>query len=228
MDLHGGEICLVDSGTTHTIFKDKRYFSQLKLAEAIINTISGASKLIEGSGRACIILPNGTKITISDALYSSRSQRNLLSFRDIRKNGYHIETMSEYNKEYLCITSLESGNKHILEKLPSLSSGLYYTRINSIESNYVVDQKLLDPKSFILWHDRLGHPGATMMRRIIETSNGHPLKNQKIFSSNEISCAACAQEKLITRPSPVKIDFENPKFLERIQGDICGPISPSC
>ena len=85
--------------------------------------------------------------------------------------------MSEYNKEYLCITSLESGKKHILEKLPALSSRLYYTRINSIESNYAVDQKLLDPKNFILWHDRLGHPGATMMRRIIETSNGHPLKN---------------------------------------------------
>ena len=113
MDLHGGEICLVDSGTTHTILKDKHYFSQLKLAEAIINSISGASKLIEGSGRACIILHNGTKITISDDLYFSRSQRNLLSFRDIRNHGYHIETMSEYNKEYLCITSLEFGKKNI-------------------------------------------------------------------------------------------------------------------
>ena len=31
-----------------------------------------------------------------------------------------------------------------------------------------------------------------------------------------------------SRPSPTKIDKESPKFLERIQGDICGPIHPPC
>jgi hypothetical protein len=32
--------------------------------------------------------------------------------------------------------------------------------------------------------------------------------------------------KLILRPSPLKIHVEPLKFLERIQGDICGPIQP--
>ena len=67
-----------------------------------------------------------------------------------------------------------------------------------------------------------------MMRRIIENSNGHPLKNQKIFQTNEFSCAACSQGKLIIKPSLSKIGFESSKILERIQGDICGPIHPSC
>ncbi|RVW93168.1 Retrovirus-related Pol polyprotein from transposon TNT 1-94 [Vitis vinifera] len=53
--------------------------------------------------------------------------------------------------------------------------------------------KFNDPKVFVLWHDRLGHPGSSMMRRIIEHSHGHPLKNQKILSPNEYSCAACSQ-----------------------------------
>ena len=48
-----------------------------------MNTISGSEKLIEGSGRANILLPGGTKIHIDDALYSTKSQRNLLSFKDI-------------------------------------------------------------------------------------------------------------------------------------------------
>ena len=66
-----------------------------------------------------------------------------------------------------------------------------------------------------------------MMRRIIENSHGHPLKNQKIFQSNEFSCTVRSQGKLIIRPSPVKIGIESPTFLEQIQGDICGPIHPS-
>jgi hypothetical protein len=32
--------------------------------------------------------------------------------------------------------------------------------------------------------------------------------------------------KLILRPSPLKIHTKPLKFLERIQGDICGPIQP--
>jgi hypothetical protein len=34
--------------------------------------------------------------------------------------------------------------------------------------------------------------------------------------------------KLILWPSPLKIHVEPLKFLERIQGDICGPIQPLC
>ena len=81
--------CLVDSGTTNTILKSKKYFSLLSPSKTHVNTISGISNLIEGSGRACILLPEGTKLIINDALYSSKSRRNLLSFKDIRRNGYH-------------------------------------------------------------------------------------------------------------------------------------------
>jgi hypothetical protein len=93
--------CLIDSRITNTILKSKKYFSQLSLAETHVNTISDISNLIECSERACILLPKGTKLIINDALYSNKSKRNLLSFKDIRRNGYHIETMTENNIEYL-------------------------------------------------------------------------------------------------------------------------------
>ncbi|WCJ38519.1 hypothetical protein M5689_019577 [Euphorbia peplus] len=67
-----------------------------------------------------------------------------------------------------------------------------------------------------------------MMHKIIETSQGHPLKNQKILQFKEFSCAAYSQGKLIVKPSMAKIGTELPLFLERIQGDICGPIRPPC
>ena len=57
------------------------------------------------------------------------------------------------------------------------------------------------------------------MRRIIENSYEHPsnnlpLKNQKILQSNELSCDACSQGKLIIRPSLAKVGTESPTFLE--------------
>ena len=181
----GKDFCLADSATTHTILKDKKYFQQLSLRKAYVNIISGSSNLIEDSGRANIMLPKGTKLYIDDALYSSKSRRNLLSFKNIHHNGYHIETNNKSSEEYLYITSMVSGQKLILEKLSIFSSELYYTTMRTIKTNVIVHQKCFDPNIFMLWHNRLGHPGSIMMRRIIENSHGHPLKNQKIVSPND-------------------------------------------
>lgn len=67
-----------------------------------------------------------------------------------------------------------------------------------------------------------------MMRRIIENSHGHPLKNHKILLPSNYSCAACSQGKLVIKSSPSKVIVESPSFLQRIQRDICGPIHPLC
>ena len=139
----------------------------------------------------------------------------------------HIETSNEGNVEYLCITTIVSGKKSVLERLPTFCYGLYYTNISSIEAHAIVNQQLTNHSEFIIWHNRLGHPGSIMMRRIIKNSSGYSLKNKKILQTNEFSCAACSQGKLIIRPSPANIGIKSPIFLECIHGDICGPIQPS-
>ena len=85
------------------------------------------------------MLPNGTRFHINDALYSSKSIKNLLSFKDIRRNGYLIETINEGSEECLYITSIVYGKKLIMEKLLAFSSGLYHTNIKSIESYVIVN-----------------------------------------------------------------------------------------
>ena len=67
-----------------------------------------------------------------------------------------------------------------------------------------------------------------MMRRIIEHSHEHPLKNQKILLPNEYPCVSGSQGKLIVKPSFSKVTFESLVFLERIHRDICKPIHPPC
>jgi hypothetical protein len=74
----------------------------------------------------------------------------------------------------------------------------------------------------------LGHPSKIMMRRIIKSANRHPLKDLKFLLSKDLSCIACSLRKFIIRPSKNKIENESPLFLERIQRDICGSISPPC
>ena len=114
LKMNEDDICLTDYTTTHTILRDKRYFLELILIKANVSTIFGTTNLVEGSGRANITLPNGTRFHINDALYSNKSRRNLLSFKDIRRNGYNIETMNEDNVEYLYIISIMSGQKLII------------------------------------------------------------------------------------------------------------------
>ncbi|GAV91033.1 hypothetical protein CFOL_v3_34433, partial [Cephalotus follicularis] len=97
------DICTADSATTHTILQSEKYFSHLTIAKANVKTISGTSDLIEGSGMASFVLSNGTQMHIIDTLYSTKTRRNLLSFKDIHRNGYHIETTNENGKEYIYI-----------------------------------------------------------------------------------------------------------------------------
>ena len=97
LKMNEDDVCLADCVTTHTIFRNKRYFLELTLIKVNVSTISSTTNLVEGSGRANIILPNGTRFHINDALYSSKSRRNLLGFKDICRNGYHIKTTNEDN-----------------------------------------------------------------------------------------------------------------------------------
>ena len=63
----------------------------------------------------------GTELIIDDALLYPQSTRTLLSFKDIRSNGFHIEIETENDIEYLLMTRSIGCRKQIVEKLPSFS-----------------------------------------------------------------------------------------------------------
>ena len=82
------------------------------------------------------ILPNQAEIYSSLRIYVIMS--------------YHIETNNKGSEEFLYITSIVSGQKLILEKLPIFSSELYYTTMRTVEANVAIHQKCSDPKVFML------------------------------------------------------------------------------
>jgi hypothetical protein len=67
-----------------------------------------------------------------------------------------------------------------------------------------------------------------MMQKIIRNCTSHDLKDVKIPKSNDFVCTSCAMGMLILCPSLLKIHAKTLRFLERIQGDVCGPIQPLC
>ena len=125
-------------------------------------TIAGRDATIVGSGSATIVLPMGTQITIEDALLYPDSKRTLLSYRDIRQNGFHIKTHDDNNEEILLVTKNSGYGKQIIEKIPSFPSGLYYTYIKPVPHvAYKVIFQNVD--AFKTWHERLGHLDIGMM-----------------------------------------------------------------
>jgi hypothetical protein len=125
------DICIVDSGTTNTILKETKYFHKIMKNVGSITTITRSDSCVIGSGKATITLPMGIQIQIKEALLYPESTRTLLSFRDIRANGFHVETTEENGKEYLYIIKYGRYDKEVIEKFPSLESGLYYTKISA-------------------------------------------------------------------------------------------------
>jgi uncharacterized protein YbaR (Trm112 family) len=71
----------------------------------------------------------GTQVTIENALLYLNSTRTILSYRDIHKNMLYIVTYEKNNEESLLITKTNGDGYDILERIPSLLSGLYYAYI---------------------------------------------------------------------------------------------------
>src|SRR6185312_14403475 len=105
------ELCLVDSGTTNSILRETKYFQTLTKKQGNVFTIAGRDATIVDTGRATIVLPTGTHMTIEDALLYPDSKCTLLSYRDIRQNGFHIETGDDNNEEFLLFTKHNGYSK---------------------------------------------------------------------------------------------------------------------
>jgi hypothetical protein len=104
----------MDSCITNSIHKETKYFQTLTKMTSNILTITGGDAQIVGSRRATITLPMGTQVTIENALLYLDSTCTLLSYRDIHKNELRVITHD------------------ILDRIPSIPSGLYYTYIKPV------------------------------------------------------------------------------------------------
>ena len=78
---HSNE-CIIDSGSTHVILKEKLFFDELSTLRRVpvLKTLGGPVQLAKGVGTARLRLPGGTVLKIRDAIFAPEASRNLLSF----------------------------------------------------------------------------------------------------------------------------------------------------
>ena len=110
------ELCLVDSATTNSILREMKYFQTLKKVNGDNLTIVGRDTVIVGTGRAIFTLPSGTQVTIEDALLYLDSSHTLMSYRDIRKKGFHIETHEDNKKSTYSLLKIMHMAKRYMRK----------------------------------------------------------------------------------------------------------------
>ena len=115
------KMCLVDSCSSNIMLREIKYFQTLTKREGNVLTIPRRDATIVGSERATIVLPMGTQITIEEALLYLDVTRILLSYKDIRRNGIHVETHEENKEEFLLFTKDNGSGKETLEIVLSLS-----------------------------------------------------------------------------------------------------------
>lgn len=150
-------------GSINSILTEIKYFQIRRKIEGSILTIVGRDALIVGSGQATTIL-----LVITHALLYLDSTRTLLYYRDILKNGIHVEIYDENNEEFLLFSELTGHDKHICKKISTLDSGLYYTYIKSV--NHVIYKVICQNVDlFQILHYWLGHRRIRMIRK--NTSN---------------------------------------------------------
>jgi len=229
-------LCLVDCATTHVILKDRRFFKNIDstLAPSNIKTIGGRTSIARGAGQAEVSLPNGTIIKIDHAIYAPMSSRNLLSYSDLRKNGFHICTSTDQDG-CECLLLLDRDGRTV-EKFLANERDLYTTYIDPTQNcnaSFLVEDSEELPISaplnkFNLWHDRLGHPSSGTLRKMAYAIIGMPLKPSDASPNNLKVCPACVMGKT---PNRKKTAFSNERYkphepLEMLVSDVCGPILP--
>ena len=62
------------------------------------------------------MLPNGIRFYINNALYTKKSIRNFLIFKDTHENKFHVEIMNESYIECLYITFIVFGKRIVVKK----------------------------------------------------------------------------------------------------------------
>ena len=108
-----------------------------------------------------------------------------------------------------------------------LQNQLYFATITKPAQIYSLNS---NPKcdDYELWHARLGHPGNSMTRRMVEQIKDLKITAKDVSNKASLTCLPCIKGKFKIAPSYSKTRFKRPEFMEMLFMDICGPINPPC
>lgn len=217
---------IVDNGSTTTMLRNHQYFHSRQRRFIMVKTVIGWKSIGKGIGPASFVLPNGTIIRCKNAIYSPTAPRDIILWNDIISNGYRF--ISENDSLHLLPERASLTKANIVETFNPLTNKLHSTTIHHELERAEIQNNVVATSDVSLWHDCLGHPGKTIMRSILNGAvQGIPTHIKPNNVDTMAICVPCAKGKLIRASQYSSINTNPTRFLQRIQYDACGPISPA-
>ena len=116
---------MVDSGATHSICNDKRYFIKNTMRPTQIrvrSAMAGQNTTAGSIGEISLCCDNGETIILRDVLYCPNSRHNIISVPQLDKSGYNVTFRK--NK---CV--IGHGRKTHIQRERSADDGLYFVNL---------------------------------------------------------------------------------------------------
>lgn len=189
---------LLDSGATLHIFNDRRRFRNFRHAVDGEAVFAGDSQVrILGWGTATVLLttPTGrkTRLQLEEVAYCESFNTSLVSLRRLNHLGYYFHnkdnTIRRYKNDRAIGQVHNHCNQFVLElvpqTVPAAGEGAFPTH------NYTSwTGRKPSCETGLLWHGRLGHPGAEAVAHLPVATEG-----AKIRGPTGYNCPDCGQAK---------------------------------
>ncbi|MBW0508725.1 hypothetical protein O181_048440 [Austropuccinia psidii MF-1] len=193
----GEDQLILDCGATHHMFNSLNpYVTTPKTTNIQVATGDANSKLTTiGIGTVKILNHNNTLI-LEECLYVPKLKFNLISLLELFKKQLTVNRRDD-------VFSLNANGKEIIHR----------KIINKLMIiTYTISKALITNASNNLWHDRLGHPGGSVLKQL-----GLPT-----LLDNCLICEMYKAHKI-----PFQYHFEPAiSTLDHVHIDVVGPINP--
>lgn len=209
-----------DTGATSHYFNDKRMFTEMTACRIPISTSEEGRKIYATGQGPAILRSRGELFKIGHALYVPELSTPLLSLSTLQQRGHSFKSSSSGleiqlndGRKIKCLLSTRGG-----------LGGLYYIPVDdyplSAEQRAASFLTGSTEEKTAIWHERLGHPGQTVMRQAAQTYN--------LDLSREVKCDTCELAKSHVQPASRRTkDSIATVPLGRVHSDIMGPIAPT-
>lgn len=216
---------ILDSGTTVTLVKDRRFFHTYSTEEPV-SVLTANHGVLQTTGRGtCIawftIGQRRLRVRLANCLHAPGALLNLLSVSGMNAKGWDVNFRASMTCE-LAYKGSSLGSIPATGKLYALDIEFIplTASLPNLPQMPEVSAFADVPLSLDLWHARIGHIGRDAVMRLNRVAKGVTIQSSSPLSH----CESCILAKHPRQPFHASETERASAFLDLIHSDVCGPI----
>lgn len=196
---------IIDSGATDHIVSNVNLFNNYKSISSVLHLPNNTTVPITHVGEVQL----NSKVLLTDVLCVPSFHCNLISISKLTSDNSVSVIFSKTN----CM--LQDPSQKMMVEIGKAEAGLYnFTMSSNSESfvNHLCSRIYVQPSiEAQLWHDRLGHPAASILNKVSVTSS--------VNNDQFTTCDVCIQAKQHRLPFPI-VDNSSYDLFELVHCDL--------